>query len=127
MALPNTAGNPTMAILDGVPYPCFADCDPTADFAGETIEGLPTSGGAVFKHTKKCKGIKGIDVKMSIQDYNLACMIKAAAKISLPQGLKYADGTIVAAPGRSVFGEHSGGNSKMTAEIIFDDLVVAAG
>lgn len=127
MGLPNTSGNPTMAILDGVPYPIMADCSPSADLAGETIEAIATSGGATFKHTKKVKSIKGIDVKMSIQDYNLACMIKAATKVSLPQGLKYADGTVVAAPGRSVFGEHNGGDNKMTAEIYYDDLVVAAG
>lgn len=127
MALPNTAGYPVLAILDGQPYAIFGDCNAQADLSGEEIEALATSGGSVYKHSAKPKSIKGIDVKMSVQDFNLACQIKAAAKVSLPQGLKYSDGTMVTGPGRCKFGEHNSNENKMTAEIYFDDVVVAAG
>lgn len=128
MALLNTAGTPIKAILDGVPYELMADCNPSADFSDLTVEANATSGMPVYKYTKKVPSIKGIDVRMSIQQYAVACQIKAAsAGIPLPQGLMYADHTVVTFSGRSNFGEHSGADGKMSAEIYFDAMPVAAG
>lgn len=127
MALPNKAGTPEKVILFGIPYDVSADCNPTSNFTGVTTEALATSGGVIFKDVAQACYIKGIDLAISVQDYNLLCqMIKVVPK-PYPVGLMYSDLTIATFPGAVNLGDHNGADAKATADIYFENSPIVAG
>jgi hypothetical protein len=124
MGLTNTAGSPEKLILFGAPYDVVTDCKPMSDLSGVTVEATATSGTPIFKRIKKPKRISGIDVKLSISEYNLLCQMIEAAPMSVPIGLVYPGLSMVSWTGQINMGEHDGSEGKATLELIFEDRPV---
>ena len=130
MATPNTAGTPIKAIFYGIPFEVMADCKPNTNLTGFTVEASASSGQSIFKRVRQPKYVKGIDIKCSVQEYNVLGLAVAAAMSTIgsgPQVLMYADRSTVAGPGRINLGDHDGSESKASIDVFFDDIVVTAG
>jgi hypothetical protein len=120
MGVANQAGSPEKLILFGAPYEVIADCKPMADLSGVTIETTATSGTPIFKRIKKPKSIKGIEVKLSISEYNLLCMMISSIAVSVPIGLVYAGLSVITWAGQINMGEHDGSEGKASLDLLFD-------
>lgn len=129
MAAANTAGTPKKVIVGGIPYDVTADCNPQANFSGYTLEVKPTSGRPTFVQTRQPYYLKGVDLAIGVQDYNVLCKAVAALQAfsSYPIGLGYQDGTVVTYAGRVNIGDHNGNENKATVDLYFEDAPVAAG
>jgi hypothetical protein len=122
-----SSGTPKKVIIVGMPFDVTADCKPQSNFTGVTTEANATSGGVVFKDTKQPCYIKGIDLTMSVQTYNLLCQMIAAVPKPYAVGLMYADMTVSTYPGAVNLGDHDGADNKVTADIYFENKPIVAG
>lgn len=91
------SGTPRKVTLDGLTFDVAADTNVTIN-PPRAIEGMPTSGRAIFKHTKQIPMLESLPIVANSAEYESIRELNSRLE-PFPQSITMADGSVYRATG----------------------------